>query len=173
MSKKEVFEQDLDFDLDIDEELDIEKKEENKQEDVKENIDEVEEVDDLEEDEESEEVDATKNNFDDDIDTTDENDYSEDKEEKIQETEESLLNTEVKKWTSQKIWEVTKTVSKKWKITYAIDVSEQTYQMFVELRWLLEEEAKKNWDVWIEATNDKIISTCILSLLNELSPEQD
>lgn len=121
---------------------------------------------------ENDELDLEMSEFDN-IDMTDENDYSDDEKEYSSTQDENILDLDVKKWSSEKIWDVTKTVSKKWKITYSIDVSENTYKMFEEMKKLLNNEAKKSWDSNLEISNDKIIATCILTILNELSSDTE
>ena len=120
----------------------------------------------------NEELDFETSEFDN-IDMTDENDYLDDEKEYSSTQDENILDLDVKKWSSEKIWDVTKTVSKKWKITYSIDVSENTYKMFEEMKKLLNNEAKRSWDSNLEISNDKIIATCILTILNELSSDTE
>ena len=120
----------------------------------------------------NEELDFETSEFDN-IDMTDENDYLDDEKEYSSTQDENILDLDVKKWSSEKIWDVTKTVSKKWKITYSIDVSENTYKMFEEMKKLLNNEAKRSWDSNLEISNDKIIDTCILTIINELSSDTE
>ena len=96
-------------------------------------------------------------------------DYSsEDDEESV-----NMLDLDVKKWTSQRVWDTIKTVTKKWKVTYSIDVTENTYKMFFKLKELLIEQAKKVWDISADINNDKIIATMLLAMLEEFSPDEN
>jgi hypothetical protein len=84
-----------------------------------------------------------------------------------------MLDLDVKKWTSQRVWDTVKTVTKKWKVTYSIDVTENTYKMFFKLKELLIEQAKKVWDISADINNDKIIATMLLAMLEEFSPDEN
>ena len=41
------------------------------------------------------------------------------------------------------------------------------------MKKLLNNEAKRSWDSNLEISNDKIIATCILTILNELSSDTE